>query len=66
MSVVVEHGGSGSASAAPIARDIMLAAQYGSLPPLSAYPEAQRSRIDSMLTKMQLVDPDKTLRADYE
>jgi hypothetical protein len=44
----------------------MLAAQYGSLPPLSAYPEAQRSRIASMLTKMQLVDPEKTLRSEYE
>ena len=66
VSVVVEHGGSGSTSAAPIARDIMLAAQYGSLPPLSAYPEAQRSRIASMLTKMQLVDPEKTLRSEYE
>jgi penicillin-binding protein 2 len=66
VSVVVEHGGSGSTSAAPIARDIMLAAQYGSLPPLSAYPEAQRSRIGSTLTKMQLVDPEKTLRSEYE
>ena len=49
VSVVVEHGGGGSSVAAPIARDIMLAAQAGGLPPLDAYPQAQRNRIESML-----------------
>lgn len=49
VSVVVEHGGGGSSVAAPIARDIMLAAQAGGIPPLDAYPQAQRNRIESML-----------------
>lgn len=43
ISVIVEHGGSGSASAAPIARDIMLQALYDGTPPLEAYPNASRS-----------------------
>ncbi len=47
VSVVVEHGGGGSAVAAPIARDIMLRAMSGTLPPLDAYPTAQRSRIET-------------------
>ncbi len=38
ISVVIEHGGSGSGAAAPVARDIMLRALYGTQPPLSAYP----------------------------
>jgi len=41
ISVVIEHGGSGSGAAAPVARDIMLRAQYGTQPPLSAYPRSQ-------------------------
>jgi len=45
VSVVVEHGGGGSSVAAPIARDIMLQALYGGLPPLSAYPASQRGTI---------------------
>ncbi|MDG1532115.1 MAG: penicillin-binding protein 2 [Paracoccaceae bacterium] len=45
ISVVVEHGGGGSTAAAPIARDIMLQALYGELPPLDAYPANQRSTI---------------------
>ena len=40
ISVVIEHGGSGSAAAAPVARDIMLRALYGTTPPLSAYPRS--------------------------
>ena len=40
ISVVIEHGVSGSGSAAPVARDIMLRALYGTQPPLSAYPRA--------------------------
>jgi penicillin-binding protein 2 len=40
--VVVEHGGGGSATAAPIARDIMLQALYDGPPPLEAYPANQR------------------------
>lgn len=45
VSVVVEHGGGGSAAAAPIARDILLQAQFGGPPPLEAYPAAARERI---------------------
>ena len=45
VAVVVEHGGGGSAAAAPIARDILLQAQFGGPPPLDAYPESQRARI---------------------
>lgn len=45
IAVVVEHGGSGSGAAAPIARDIMLQALYEGTPPLEAYPDAQRPQI---------------------
>ena len=45
VSVVVEHGGGGSRAAAPIARDILLQAQYGGPPPLEAYPAGVRDRI---------------------
>ena len=38
LSVIVEHGGGGSATAAPIARDIMVRALYGPNPPASAFP----------------------------
>jgi penicillin-binding protein 2 len=46
MSLIVEHGGGGSAAAAPIARDILLYALYGGLPPLDAYPAEQRKAIE--------------------
>ena len=45
VSVVVEHGGGGSRAAAPIARDIILQAQYGGPPPLEAYPAGVRDKI---------------------
>lgn len=45
ISVVVEHGGGGSAVAAPIARDIMMRALYGDVVPLTAYPPAERNKI---------------------
>lgn len=45
VAVVVEHGGGGSAVAAPIARDVMLQALYEGTPPLSAYPSAVRGQI---------------------
>jgi len=57
ISVVVEHGGGGSTAAAPIARDIILAAQFDGMPPLSAYPESQRGRIQSALEELQVHDP---------
>ncbi|MBV1869069.1 MAG: penicillin-binding protein 2 [Marinosulfonomonas sp.] len=52
--VVVEHGGGGSTAAAPIARDIVLQAEFGGLPPLSAYPRSQRGTIQSMREKLNL------------
>jgi penicillin-binding protein 2 len=45
IAIVVEHGGGGSTTAAPIARDIMLQALYEGTPPLSAYPSAARGQI---------------------
>jgi len=45
VSVIVEHGGGGSRAAAPIARDIILQAQYGGPPPLEAYPTGVRDKI---------------------
>ena len=53
LSVVVEHGGSGSKVAAPIARDIMLFQLYGGIPPLTAYPEKQQSEVRSRLMDIE-------------
>lgn len=55
--VVVEHGGGGSTVAAPIARDVVLQALYGGLPPLSAYPASQRGTIETRQKKLILRDP---------
>lgn len=55
VSVVVEHGGGGSSVAAPIARDIILAAQAGGMPPVAAYPAPQRNRIEAMLREIEAV-----------
>jgi penicillin-binding protein 2 len=60
VSVVVEHGGGGSTAAAPVARDIMLQALYGGLPPLSAYPTSQRRAIEEMRSKLELRDTTQT------
>lgn len=54
VSCVVEHGGGGSAVAAPIARDILLYALAGGLPPLSAYPAGQRGAIEEMRARLNL------------
>ncbi|MCY4462259.1 MAG: penicillin-binding protein 2 [Albidovulum sp.] len=43
--VIVDHGGSGSEAAAPLARDMLIRAHVGEIPPLSAYPESQREEI---------------------
>jgi penicillin-binding protein 2 len=56
IAVVVEHGGGGSTAAAPIARDIILRALSDGLPPLAAYPESQRPRIETMLQELPLRD----------
>jgi penicillin-binding protein 2 len=58
VSVVVEHGGGGSAVAAPIARDIILRAMSDGLPSLSAYPTSQRGRIETMLKELKLRLPE--------
>ena len=57
VSVVVEHGGGGSAVAAPIARDILLYALAGGVPPLTAYPDGQRAGIEEMHRNMRLYNP---------
>lgn len=57
VSVVVEHGGGGSSVAAPIARDIVLRALHGELPPLSAYPQSQRHEIEERLRDLPLREP---------
>ncbi|WP_022704038.1 penicillin-binding protein 2 [Pseudorhodobacter ferrugineus] len=56
--VVVEHGGGGSSVAGPIVRDILLRAMSDGIPPASAYPAAQRNRIDTMHRNLILRDAD--------
>jgi penicillin-binding protein 2 len=53
ISVVIEHGGGGSTAAAPVARDVMLAALHdGEVPPPEVYPsdqrEAARERLEAL------------------
>lgn len=55
-SLVVEHGGGGSRAAAPIARDIMLFALHGQLPPLTSYPAGQRPEIAERFDALDLRD----------
>ncbi|ALG90481.1 MULTISPECIES: penicillin-binding protein 2 [Actibacterium] len=57
VSVVVEHGGGGSTAAAPVARDIALRALYGTVPPLTAYPQNQRQAVGELFDKLPLRDP---------
>ena len=57
VSVVVEHGGGGSAVAAPVARDAILRALSDGLPPLSAYPASQRTTIETQQKNMKLRKP---------
>ncbi|WP_417248385.1 penicillin-binding protein 2 [Celeribacter sp.] len=54
VSVVVEHGGGGSTAAAPVARDIMLFALHGAVPPLDSYPSSQRGTIRERLRNLPL------------
>lgn len=60
VTVVVEHGGGGSTAAAPIARDIMLFAQLGRLPPEDSYPTSQRGRVreDLAVLSERILPPD--------
>ncbi len=57
VAVVVEHGSGGSVAAAPIGRDVMLYALSGGLPPLTAYPESQRNRIEAERNSFDLIEP---------
>ncbi len=57
VSVVVEHGSSGGATAGPIARDIMLFALAGGLAPLSAWPDSARGQAREMHEQMDLLPP---------
>ncbi len=58
VSVVVEHGGGGSAVAAPIARDAILRVMSGGMPALTSYPADQRGRMETLLNALQLRLPD--------
>ena len=57
VAVLVEHGGGGSTTAAPIARDVMLQALAGGEPPLEAYPSADRARIKRQQRALRDVRP---------
>ncbi|MEM8555134.1 MAG: penicillin-binding protein 2 [Pseudomonadota bacterium] len=58
VSVIVEHGGGGSTAAAPIARDVLLRAMVGDVPPVEAYPTSQR---DEMAEKLKALELRETL-----
>lgn len=57
VAVVVEHGGGGSTTAAPIARDITLQALSGGEPDLKAYPTKDRQRIRLQQEELRNVRP---------
>jgi penicillin-binding protein 2 len=61
-SVIVEHGGGGSTAAAPVARDVIMRALYGTLPPLEAYPPDQRPAIEEQ--RAQQPPPEDAAPAD--
>lgn len=56
VSVVIEHGGGGSSAAAPVARDLMLYALHGAVPPLSSYPKADQATIKERFKTLPLRD----------
>lgn len=58
VSVVVEHGGGGSAVAAPVARDILLFALAGGIPPLDAVPYDQQAAMEARHNAMRLFAPE--------
>ena len=64
VAVVVEHGGGGSAVAAPIARDALLRVMSGGLPDPDDYPANQKARIQSMLQDLRLRLPDGSQPAE--
>ena len=55
VSVVVEHGSGGSTAAAPIGRDITMAALYGGIPPIEAYPENKREDAAQRLARIRAI-----------
>jgi Cell division protein FtsI/penicillin-binding protein 2 len=55
VAVVVEHGGAGSKSAAPIARDITLQALFKGKPPLEVYPAKDRTAVRERQNKLSEV-----------
>ncbi len=61
VAVVIEHGGSGALAALP-ARDIMLYALSGGVPPLTAYPSDQREGIRQQHQEMVLRPRQKPAR----
>jgi penicillin-binding protein 2 len=52
VAVVVEHGGGGSSTAAPIGRDVTLQALYKGDPPLDAYPTKDRGKIKAQQERL--------------
>ncbi len=66
VSVVVEHGGGGSKAAAPVARDILMQALYGGLPPLEVYPVGQRDRIETERRALELRSPTAGVTAEKD
>ncbi|MGG7565898.1 penicillin-binding protein 2 [Rhodovulum sp. DZ06] len=64
--VVVEHGGGGSTAAAPIARDLMMRALWGELPPLAAYPPEERREIMEERMRPPAPRPDRPAGAAGE
>ncbi|ABD56565.1 penicillin-binding protein 2 [Jannaschia sp. CCS1] len=56
VSVIVEHGGGGSAAAAPIGRDVLLRAQVGDVPPPELYPVSQRRAIQEMHENLPILE----------
>ena len=45
IATIVEHGGGGSTTAAPIAQDVLIRALYGPEPPIEAWPSALHQTI---------------------
>ena len=66
VSVVVEHGGGGSTTAAPIARDILLQALYKGTPPITAYPVKDRDEISQQQKFFEYLLPKLTSGENVE
>ncbi len=66
VAVVVEHGGGGSKTAAPIGRDILLQALHNGKPPLAAYPVKDREIIKEQQEKLSELTPELTGGENFE